>query len=184
MTPRILAVDLDATLADVQTVYLKLAKERFGIDFNYDDVDNWNFWFDRIPHDQAWKIFRDIWVDHSQEVEPTEDNLSSKLFQALGMGYEISIITSTQKECLPNAIRWLDRNNIPYKSITGLYNGQNKFEYPFNAIIDDNPSIAKKACTYPERQVFLRDQPWNRNGVDDRCIKRVFTFDQMLQELE
>ena len=179
---RILAVDLDATLADVQQVYIRLAKERFNLDVKYDDIDNWDFWFQRIPKDDAWKIFEDIWVENSEEVRPTEDNLSSELYKVIGKGYEISIITSTQKACLPNAIHWLAAYGIPYKSITGLYNGQNKFDYPFSAIIDDNPGIAKKACLYPERQIFLKDQPWNRD-VEEKCLKRVSTFGEMLQDL-
>lgn len=180
---KVLAVDLDATLADVQTVFMKLAKERFGVVAAYEDITHWDFWFQRIPKDEAWRIFRDIWVLHHDEVQATEDNIGSRLYQALGRGYEIAIITSTQKECLPFAIRWLDKHGIPYKSITGLYNAQSKYDYPWNAIIDDNPKIAKDACRFPERQVFLRDQPWNRE-VASWCVKRVRTFDEMVQELE
>lgn len=179
---KILAVDIDATMADIQSVFIKLAKERHGVDVKYEDINGWNFWMEKVGTPQTWQIFKDIWVDHWEEVQPTEPDVQDSLYKALGMGYEITVVTGTQKECIPFVSKWLDRQKVPYKSLVGLFSGQSKYDFPWTVLIDDNPNLLKDIDKHRDRKLFLYDQPWNR-GVHSSLVTRVKTFDEMLQEL-
>ena len=183
---KILAVDLDAVLADVQTVYVDIVRKEHGHDVSYEDIDNWDFWFNLLGPKVAWEIFKRIWVERANDVNLFDPNAPNALYKAIGMGYQVSIITATQKECIPNVSKWLDAHKVPYKSIIGLFNGQSKYDYPWDAIIDDSPKFAEMAKTHNNGKpikIFLLSQPWNRS-VKNQIPIRVENFDQMLQELE
>jgi 5'(3')-deoxyribonucleotidase len=175
---KILGVDLDSTLADIMPVFCLVVREQFGKSIHPSQIDNWDFWDPVIGPDAKWHIFREVWR-RWREVQPTEPDLSSKLVKAIGMGYEISIITSTQKENLPFVHRWLELHKIPYKSIVALFNGQSKTDYPWHALVDDNPSLAKKPLP-ADRKVFMYEQPWNKSVQFPLKVK---TFDEVLQDL-
>lgn len=178
----IIALDLDSTLAEIMPIYCKIVKEQFGFSFTKEQIDRWSFWEDHIGLDNMWRIFREVWV-RWYEIEPEDPNEGEVLYQAIDRGYEISIITATQKENLHYVYQWLEEWDIPYHSLIALFNGQSKFWYPFDAIIDDNPAMAEEARYYPDRKVFLYDQPWNRSAPET-YVKRVISFSQMVRHLQ
>lgn len=179
---KILAVDLDSTLADIMPIFCKLADHYYGVERQPSEVDNWNYWIPIIGEPAMWQIFRDIWVYHWESIQLCDPRAPVSLVKALGMGYQISIITSMQRDNIPHAVDWLNKYRIPYGSIIALHKFQNKADYPWTAIIDDNPRMATNYIG--PRKIFLYDQPWNRAVETTRAnVYRVHTFDQAIQEL-
>jgi 5'(3')-deoxyribonucleotidase len=180
---KILAVDLYSTLADVNTIMCELVKRDFGHNVKIEDITDWNYIPRLVGDDQCWAYFREIWTDHVDKILPVDPNCINALYQALGQGYSIRIITSTQRECLPNIVKWLDDWKVPYDALIAIKSGPgSKWQFEFNAIIDDAPSLAKDALKYPDRKCFLIDSPWNRD-INEGVI-RVKSFAEMIQELE
>lgn len=191
---KILAVDLYSTLADVNSIMCELVFRDFGKKVTVDDITDWNTIPRLVGDDQTWKYFREIWVQHVDRILPVDPNCINALYQAIGKGYAVRVITSTQRECLPNIVKWLDLWKVPYDALIVIKSGPGtKFQFEFDAIIDDAPMLAKEAPNYPERKVFLIDSPWNRDVITappivtpDMIVPnivRVSSFAEMVQEL-
>lgn len=180
MLKPILAVDLDNTLAYSNAATLKIANKILGTNYTIDQITHYDKFKEWLGEARMWNTFREAWVNNWEEIEPVDPRMVSSLVQALGMGYEISIITNAQRDNISNAIKWLDRHGVPYGSIIALHRGQSKFNYPWQILIDDNPGLEAEAKLYPDRRVYIIDHPWNRHVKD---LPRVYSFDQLIQEL-
>jgi len=177
---KILAVDLDNTLAHSNAVTLDIVNERLGTNYTLEDITHYDKFKEWLGEAEMWTTFREAWVNRWDRIEPVDLRMVPALVQALGMGYEISIITNAQRDNITNATKWLARYGVPYGSIIALHRGQSKFNYPWHVLIDDNPGLEAEAKLYPERRVYIMDHPWNKSV---KTLPKVCTFDQLVQEL-
>jgi uncharacterized HAD superfamily protein len=94
--------------------------------------------------------------------------------------YRIIIVTARRPHSRPQTIQWLVSHGIPFDA---LYHTEEKTEIPetITAAIDDHPYHIQGYRALG-RQVFVMDQPWNRE-IEHSDVIRVKGWDSLLQWL-
>lgn len=94
--------------------------------------------------------------------------------------YRLIIVTARRPHSRPQTLQWLTKHGLPFDA---LYHTEEKTKIPevITAAIDDHPHHIegyRALC----RQVFVMDQPWNRQMESTEVI-RVKGWDALLQWL-
>jgi hypothetical protein len=94
--------------------------------------------------------------------------------------YRIIIVTARRPYSRPQTHRWLEGHGLPFDA---LYHTEEKTDIPesITAAIDDHPHHIQ-AYRALGRQVFVMDQPWNRE-IPHADVIRVTGWDALLQWL-
>ena len=94
--------------------------------------------------------------------------------------YRIIIVTARRPYSRPQTLRWLEGHGLPFDA---LYHTEEKADIPesITAAIDDHPHHIQ-AYRALGRQVFVMDQPWNRE-IPHADVIRVTGWDALLQWL-
>lgn len=94
--------------------------------------------------------------------------------------YRLIIVTARRPYSRPQTLQWLTRHGLPFDA---LYHTEEKTEIPevITAAIDDHPYHIEGYRALG-RQVFVMDQPWNRQ-MEPSDVIRVKGWDALLQWL-
>jgi 5'(3')-deoxyribonucleotidase len=178
-----IAVDLEGTLADIHTPWIKLHNAGHGTNYTLKDMTGWDFFFGSSTED----FFRDVknlWLYSWREIPPTEKNIGEKL-SVLSDAHIIEIVTKSVAAAAPKGteciIAWQHAHKIPYHSVF-LEHGS-KFELNYDLYVDDSPKFAEQAKIY-RKKVLLYDRPWNQSVKDNAYVKRIYSLSEISDHLE
>lgn len=151
-----IALDLDGTLADIISAWLKRKGSR--LDYNY--IHRWDFWKD-LGYTQSRFIdeLSKCWMEW-ESIRPLEDNIDLYV-KALNEFGKVDIVTARDSKSITYAKRWLRYHGIKYDKLVLVKYGEDKAKLDYDLFIDDSP-LNVHAIAMVNKRALLYDQPWNR----------------------
>lgn len=173
MTKRV-SLDLESVCADTHRVYIEELNERYGTDYEYDEVDDWD-WVsqDERDFDEFMQIVHEEWEDNWESIptcEPEEQLVDA--VDVLGLGYIVDVVTA-RENVETSMKKWLDDVGIlplitRFRSIPPT---ETKAELDYEYFIDDKPHLADRISD--DQVHFLVDRPWNQEVEERENVYRV-----------
>ncbi len=161
-----IGIDIDGVLADLSAAIVPLIERDYGVRVDKEKIVRWDY-YTSIPGIDV-KVMLDLmdeaWEAGTMPLE--EPGLSQTLGRLKAGCFHRLILSSRTLPSHPAVVRWLHDQALPYDSLTLLGQGQNKFDFPVDILIDDRPHYADDIKKHPLKFLFLRDQPWNRECTD------------------
>lgn len=194
MKPK-LAVDMDEVLAHFLPAFIEFHNEKYGTNVSKKDFFSYEFWtiFNESPTESIQKVYDFHKTDYFKNIAPISE--AQKAISKLKQKYELVIITSRQKEVQDQTIEWVEKH-FP-ETFSNIYftnnNAQNtekkqkkseicnRINIPI--IIEDCLEYAED-CAHNKKEVYLLDQPWNQSQKKHPQIHRVYSWDEILIQLE
>lgn len=162
-----IGIDVDGVLADIHAATLPLVKKYTGTHIEKPDISHWYYVSEEagIPNWTFIRIMAEAWQDF-KNVPLEETGISDSLSQLMRRGHHVTIVTQRTRETFANVCLWLDMHRIPYDDLVFSSGTLDKLTFPIDVLVDDSPRIMHTARHSPEKKLFLRDQPWNRDVTD------------------
>lgn len=173
-----IGVDVDAVLADLMSPAIVLLNERYGLGLEYETL-RWGE--EGVSREKFFRILDEVW--NSGLIKPMEPMLDGHLEDLCNAGHEILIITRRGKASREAVLAWLHAQQMPYDAVV-FVGITPKLEYPIEVLIDDHPEIGWEARLYPEKEVAVRDQPWNRGCLMASNAYRVESLGQFARWIQ
>jgi 5'(3')-deoxyribonucleotidase len=174
-------IDVDNTLCDFATpLYNELIQTHPDIPI-VSEWHNWRFWKDHMEPKDFYNAVNVVQGD-SRLWEVIEG--ASELLYRLRTQYLI-IIASHRANTPQTHIQlmdWLYRNDLPYHQIYLSYDKTVLFPQ-VDFIVDDSPSILRKAAAYygNNRCVFGLKFPWNKCIIDNENVWLVESLHHIME---
>lgn len=156
-----IAFDLDSVLADVMITWIREFNKKYNLNITKRDITVWDIHtILPITEIESHNLFSYVWKHKWEKIPPTTENIPD-ILSDLKVENRISIITRREKDTIPYVYEWLKRNGIEYDDLLFIFDDFQKSMYPFQIIIDDNPSNLIDV-KFP-KVAILYNQPWNNN---------------------
>ena len=175
-----IALDYNGVVANTTKRWIEIFNEKYSE--QYDKLlitysgTTWNFHKTLgIKKEDTYEIFKKCWREWD-EIEPTEFMLSQKTSELHEMYGGLDIVTSIRPEYKESVERFLQKYKIRYDNII-FHRDKGKLQY--DAFIDDSPIHAKN-ISGQNKSIFLYNQPWNQNIIEDKNITRVYSLDHII----
>lgn len=173
MTRRI-SLDLESVLADTHQVYIEELNERYGRQYDYYEVDDWD-WVSQEERDfgEFMSIVHNAWEDNWPEIptcDPQEE--MAKAVDRLGIEYIIDVVTA--RVGVETQMRyWLAEKDLSplITDFHSLHPSKTKANLDYHYFIDDKPHLSDNISD--EQVHFLVDRPWNQEVEERSNVYRV-----------
>jgi len=168
-----IAVDLDGTLAEIHTVFLKELEKREGISHRFEDLET--YYFDEAPFsvEKFHKLARYNWKN--REISLTEPSLPEEL-NRISENHRVDIVTARGDVEEKFLRSWLESKGIEFDSFIV---DRIKTNLDYDVLIDDSPKYIGKGMN-----VFLYDRPYNRNAETGKNSWRVKNFSEIRDRIK
>lgn len=174
-------IDFDDVICETARYFLKIAKELFGIDLTYNEVQFFNlqktFELDDNQYEQLMK------AGHTPETllayEETS-GASETINKWIDEGHDIYIITGRPFDSFEPSRKWLDEHNLKRAPLfcVDKYGRENHvqewtysmtledlYKMDFDFAVEDSPSAFEHLLHFSKCHVAIFDRPWNRTAV-------------------
>ena len=163
---KIIALDVDGTIADLATSWIKLVKERYGVELTMDQLTKYhmNELVPSMTREEFIDSLREIWRDYKNVklVDMSIPQILDKVHQ----DYEIHIVTATVGT--DDQIKeWLQINAIPYDKFVHVANSGEKKKEGADIYIDDYFKVAQQVAVL-DKNVIIIKQPWSE--IDQQVL--------------
>ena len=99
-------------------------------------------------------------------------------------GHKIFILTARPHDLAEVTKAWLKKKDIPYTKIVQLNEGEKYLaKVDLDLIVEDNLEDALEWSQRVE-SILVYDHPWNKTLNIKRLIKRVYSWDEIFQEIQ
>ncbi len=167
---RILAVDVDGTLADVTTPWLELIKNEYGKEITKKDAVEYHLEnIVGVPRENLLKLLKKTW-DEPDKIQLEDPDIPNILL-ALKSKYEIHILTATMGDDA-TVRKWLDDHHIPYDKFVHVNRSAEKAGYNADVFVDDNFEVAASVAAQ-NKLVLLISQPWNQAEAANKTQQNI-----------
>lgn len=175
---KVVRVDMDGVIADLQTPWLNRINEEFGCNVCVDDLTSWNMgnFLPAAASKSYHKHLHDLKL--YEEVEPYPGALEG-IGEVRRLGYHVLFVTSSTPAGAYGKMRWLkvhgftpQHEYIPADFISAH---KKKYVMPGTPLVDDGLHNLEG-----EEFGILFDQPWNRSTFHAR---RVFNWEGVVGTL-
>lgn len=194
-----IAIDYHNTLADLASRVLKMYNGEYFTtnkkDFTKDEWTSWQVWdVIPMPKERFWDYINQINMGGiNAHLEPVEPNLGEKICRLNNYYPTCEVLTAMPDDCGKDVSTFLAKNGLPNLKVNTLGRakalGEDKFAYPFDIYVDDQPYMVGK--TPSDKFLLLYDQPWNRgvtpNGKNEwrvhnweEAISQIHTLQKVL----
>ena len=194
MKKRTIAVDLDDVLGNTTEHICAYYNARFGTNFKFQDHqtyminDVWN-----RSREEAIKIVDDFFrSDDAKTITPFAG--SQYAIDELSKKYDLIVLTSRPVDHRQSTTEWVNQyfpNKfeeivITNKNASNKLPSREKFEVclekQIDIMIEDNLHFAMQNA-HNNITTYLMDRPWNQNGELPKLIKRVYAWNEILNDL-
>lgn len=179
-----ISLDLDNTLAQTMESTVHLYNQRFSTSYTIDDVTDWNWWNVFFPissqhnaKNTGYRLMDEAWLIGGIEPIPKFE----RVLELVGDDDLIDIVTGRETTPVPVLLDWLKRHRIPYDNFIV---STDKEDLDYDVYIDDDPRLAEKIKDRRGKVLILFDQPWNRHISSSRNVVRVFSWDDVVQQVK
>lgn len=184
---KIVRVDVDGVIADLQTPWLRRINEEFGCSVQVDDILGWSM-SDYLPKEAqgeaCYKHLRDL--NLYDEVHPYEE-AQEGIELLRNAGWIPVFVTSSTAEGAYGKIRWLREHgfSVSQKHIPDdvIIAHRKSYVLPDTPLVDDGLHNIEQV----NRDILI-DRPWNRDPeshfISASSIQRATSFEEVLEYLE
>jgi len=165
-----IALDVEGTLADIHTMFLKRYNEKNSTNYSLEDI-KWDFGGIEFSIEEFFKRTRKQWKREWKKIPGTEENISKALEKIKNFDkIKLDIVTS-REGCEEGMKNWLEKQGIPYSEFM-VESDKHKLNY--DVYIDDNPNLSGKV-----ENLLLYRRPWNREIDNSEDTKIIEKFDKI-----
>lgn len=192
MNRPIINVDLDGVVFDFVGAFGDFAGAYLEREMPRPTI--WDFWDEWGLTKEEWTaLFEDavhdgIWATGGYVIPGAVEAL-----QALSdREYHIRILTTrlvhkrAYDVAAEDTVKWLEMNQIPYRSLSFIGPGDTKANYEADVIIDDHVPNIDAFVRIPGRVGIVFDQPWNRDTttLEEEKVFRARGWSEVLEVKE
>lgn len=189
-----IGIDIDEVLARFLPAIIKYHNETYNTSLKDADFKTYNLWesWGGTKEESIEKINDFFQTDYFKKIKPISG--AQKATRMLKENNDLSIITSRKDEIAKETESWVHQhfpNIFSEVHFAGHYfsNGQNSKtkrqicdSLEVNVLIEDNFEYALE-CLSPKRKVLLFDYPWNREIELPNGIKRVHSWEEIIEHI-
>lgn len=169
---RMIALDLDDTLADVLSVVVVRVNSELGLSLSKGDFKDWKMVNLQkeygISREYIHEVYHKVWVEDWKNIPAlASPDLLSKVLKY----YDIDIVTGRSEGSLDYCKMWLAENysGIGFRNIVRVDGVHKKAELNYDIFVDDGPTLvdALIEADYHGKRMMLIDKIYNRRIADD-----------------
>jgi len=176
-----LGFDIDGVISDFVKTFNELVKNRYGIKLNEADIycHDLNLVLG-ITKDERNQLItetlkKDLALNHG--AKETLEKLYSE-------GHKIYLLTARFGVLAKVTKDWLKRNGIPYTELLQLTEGEkHRANVGLDLIVEDCLQDALE-WSQKVKNILVYDHPWNKTLNVNKLIKRVYSWDDIYEEVQ
>ncbi len=167
-----IALDLDGTLADIQTVFIREYNRQKGTSLKLEHFDTYHFEKAPFELEEFHQIARENWK--SKDIPLTDSSLPSHL-KEIAEYHTLDIVTARDDIKKEKLIEWLKSKNVPFESFIV---DKKKTRLDYDILIDDCPKYLGDGM-----KVLLYHRCYNQNAELPDNSSRVRDFEQVKKHI-
>lgn len=191
---KIIAVDIDDVLANTSERLDSYYNQRFGTNIKLQDHQTYslnNIW--NCTAQEAIKIANDFFKsDYGTSIIPFPG--SQYAIDELSKKYDLIVITSRMLDFEKLTIDWVNQyfsnrfkeivitNKMAINKMPSREKYEICLEKNIDMMIEDNLHYAMQNANH-KITTYLMDRPWNQNGQLPSLIKRVYSWNEIIEDL-
>ncbi len=189
-----IGIDIDEVLARFLPAIIRYHNETYNTSLKKEDFKTYNLWesWGGTREESIGKINDFFKTDYFRKIKPISG--AQEATRVLKDNNDLSIITSRKDEIAKETNYWVDKhfpNIFSGVHFAGHYfsNGKNSRtkgqicnSLDVDILIEDNFEYALE-CISPKRKVLLFDYPWNREIKLPQGIKRVHSWEEIIENI-
>lgn len=174
-------IDFDDVICETAAYFTKIAKELFGIDVPYSEVQFFNLRkaFD-LNEDQYDELMRVGHLPENLLAYEETDGAVETINRWVDEGHEVSIITGRPFDAYVPSRKWLDDHNLKrvplfcvdkygrenfMKDSTFSMTLQELYRLSFDLAIEDSPAAFEHVLHFEDCKIAVFNRPWNQNAT-------------------
>jgi uncharacterized HAD superfamily protein len=176
-----LGFDIDGVISDFVTTFIKLVHEKYGVTLTEEEIycHDLNLVLGITKKERNGLITETLKQDLplNKGAKETIEKLSSE-------GHKIYLLTARFDALAKVTNDWLKRKGIPYTELLQLTEGE---KYLANINLD----IVVEDClqdalewSQKVKTILMYDHPWNKTLNVNNLIKRVYSWDEIYEEIQ
>ncbi len=171
-------IDFDDVLCETARYFTKIAKEHFGIDVPYREVQFFNLQksFD-LTDEQYDELMRIGHLPETLLAYEEAPGASDTIRKWAEEGHEISVVTGRPFSAYEPSRQWLDQHHLEdiplycvdkygrenvMKNSTYNLTLADLYQMQFDLAIEDSPAAFEHVLHFPNCRVAVYDRPWNQ----------------------
>jgi uncharacterized HAD superfamily protein len=193
MKPK-LGIDMDEVIAHFLPAFIEFHNQTYQTNLKISQFHSYQFWevINETPKESIQKVYAFHKTPYFKNIQPLNDALIA--IPKLKQQYELTVITSRQKDVQKQTEQWIEKH-FP-NMFSGIYfsnhntlsqqKQQSKSEIceqlGIQTMIEDCLEYAED-CAQKNIQVFLINKPWNQSENKSKHIQRVSDWSQIIDAL-
>lgn len=179
-----IAVDIDGVILELAVKACEIFNKLYNTNYTKNEVKRWEFFRDwNVSEKEIYEIFERSY-EESMTIPLIDNHISDILFR-MNARYHVDLLTArtrTYETQLINRLKSLEiKKGSHYRELNYVdakpYDIKLYLDY--DIFIDDNPNFVKSIENFPEKKVFLYDQPWNKTIIENDNMIRVYNWKQI-----
>jgi len=176
-----LGFDIDGVISDFVTTFIKLVHEKYGVTLTEEEI---------YCHDLnlvlgiTKKECNDLITETLKQDLPLNKGAKETIEKLSSEGHKIYLLTARFDALAKVTKDWLKRKGIPYTELLQLTEGE---KYLANVNLD----IVVEDClqdalewSQKVKTILMYDHPWNKTLNVNNLIKRVYSWDEIYEEIQ
>ncbi|QDI89213.1 hypothetical protein Nisw_06595 [Candidatus Nitrosopumilus sp. SW] len=175
-----IGIDIDGVISDFVTSFRKLVKEEYGVDFGYEDIQQHDLWkVLGLPKDETLQLVIKTF-EYDLGVQPG----AIEGLKALAKKHEIILVTARPVQAKQKTLEWLEKNDVSYQKIIFTNEGNKHCveEENLEVIIDDHLEEISNWIGKTQK-ILVFNHPWNKSLNIKNHFRRVYSWENILEEL-
>lgn len=176
-----LGFDIDGVISDFVKTFIELVKKRYDLTLKRADIycHDLNLVLG-ISKEERNELIRET-LEEDLVLNPGAQKTIEKLYSE---GDKIFILTARPPDLVEVTRAWLKKKNIPYTKLIQLNEGEKYLaEVNLDLIVEDNLDDAI-GLSQKVKNILVYDRPWNQTFNVKGLIKRVFSWNDILKEVQ
>jgi len=189
-----IAIDIDEVLSDTLTALISFHNEKYGTSLKKSDFHSYKYWevWGGTMEEAITKVYEFYESDYFKNINPVQN--SQIAVKSLKKHHDLVVVSSRQHEIEEKTLEWLEKHfpkafsDVHFTNAYSL-SGQSQKKsivcHYLNAktLIDDCLDYAIE-CSRSMEMVFLFDSPWNRLDLLPYKVRRVRSWNEIVERLK
>ncbi|MEM0149013.1 MAG: hypothetical protein QW346_01995 [Candidatus Micrarchaeaceae archaeon] len=175
-------IDLDDTIADFTSAWLKVLEREKGIKLRERNIIQWeveNLLGGAVDRQDIENLFSKTWSEESENIKLLDRRIP-KIIDRIRARAPVYIITAAK--ATDRRIReWLDVKQVKYDRLIHVRNHDEKLLKTVSIYVDDNPYAAKFALA--GKYVIIFSKPWNATIRFTKQVIRAKSWGEVEQKV-
>lgn len=182
-------IDFDDVICETAVYFTKLAKELFGIELPYSEVQFFNLKKSFNLNDEQYdELMKAGHIPENLLAYAETPGASKTINKWIDAGAEVYVITGRPFDAYEPSRRWLDEHGldrVPLKCVD-KYGRENfnegctysmtlneLYDMTFDLAIEDSPAAFEHVMHFENCKIAVFDRPWNKSAIlpDERFVR-------------